>query len=229
QNQFGKNKDEISYQLTTIPDRAPDISLENFNDTTLYQFLVVGGSISDDYCLTRLNLNYRFTNPRTDQNGTGFTAKSLHFDPKQISQTYFHKWDITNLNLQPGDQLEYFVQVWDNDGFRGSKSTKTRTQTFKLPSRQDMKEELAANAQSVQSQLSQTLEKTLKQKEELNKTEDKFKVKKELTWQDKKQLQDLVDKKKQLERDLEALKQMNEQLNQKENRFDEKSQELAEK
>ncbi|MFC5270947.1 hypothetical protein [Adhaeribacter terreus] len=229
QNQYGENKDEISYQLTTIPDRAPDISLENFNDTTLYQFLVVGGSISDDYGLTRLNLNYRITNPRNGQTNSAYKAKAIHFDPQQVSQTYFHKWDITNLKLQPGDQLEYFVQVWDNDGLHGSKSAKTRTQTFKLPSRQDMKEELAANAKSVQSQLSQTLEQTLKQKEELNKTEDKFKLKKELTWQDKKQLQDLVDKKKQLEKDLEALQQMNDQLNKQENRFDEKSQELAEK
>lgn len=229
QNEFGKNKDEISYQLTSIPDRAPDISLENFNDTTLYQYLVVGGSISDDYGLTRLNLHYRISNSRNADKASAFKAKTIPFDPKQVSQTYFHKWDITNLNLQPGDQLEYFVQVWDNDGIHGSKSAKTRTQTFKLPSRQDMKEDISANAKSVQSQLSQTLEKTLKQKEELNKTEDKFKFKKELTWQDKKQLQDLVDKKKQLERDLEALKQMNDQLNQQENRFDEKSQELAEK
>ncbi len=229
QNQFGRNKDEISYQLTTIPDRAPDISLENFNDTTLYQFLVVGGSISDDYGLTRLNLHYRITNPRTGEGNSQYKAKPIHFDPQQVSQTYFQKWDIRSLNLQPGDQLEYFVQVWDNDGIHGNKASKTRTQTFKLPSRQDMKEEIAANAKSVQSQLSQTLEKTLKQKEELNKTEDKFKLKKDLTWQDKKQLQDLVDKKKQLERDLEALKEMNEQLTKQENRFDEKSIELAEK
>ncbi|HSI89564.1 MAG TPA: DUF4175 family protein [Adhaeribacter sp.] len=227
QNQHGRNKEDISYQLNTIPDRAPEISLENFNDTTFFQFLLVGGSVSDDYGLTRLNLHYRVSNPRNP--GTTFKAMALPLDRSQLSQTYYRKWDVRHLNLQPGDQLEYFVQVWDNDGIRGSKSAKTRTQTFKLPSREDLKEEMTANARSMQNQLSQTLEKTMQQKKELNKTEEKFKVKKDLTWQDKKQLQDLVDKKKQLERDLEALKQMNEQLTKQENRFDEKSMELAEK
>ena len=55
-NQYSSNQQKIRYFLDVIPDQRPEITLDQFQDTTLYQFLVLGGNVSDDYGLARLAL-----------------------------------------------------------------------------------------------------------------------------------------------------------------------------
>jgi hypothetical protein len=227
-NQHSTNKDQMTFLISSIPDRFPEISIENFEDTASYSYLVLGGNISDDYGLSRLQLHYRVTNDNTGAS-TKYRATALRFNPSQLSQTYYYQWNLENLKMAPGDRLEYYVQVWDNDGLHGAKSSRSRLFDFRIPTRQDLENEMATNAQSVQSQLSRSVEKAQKLKQELVKSEEKLKTKKDLTWQDKKQLENLLEKKKQLESDLESMKQMFEQLNQQQDRFQQKSPELAEK
>ncbi|GEO04313.1 ATPase [Adhaeribacter aerolatus] len=227
-NKYSQNKEQMNFLISSVPDRHPDISVENFRDTTTYAYLVLGGSVSDDYGLTRLNLHYRVTNDNNQKN-SGYRAVPLHFDRNQLSQTYYHQWNLNSLSLQPGDRLEYFVQVWDNDGVHGSKSSRTRLFDFKVPTRADLEREAASNAKSIQSQLSKSVEKSQQLRQELQKTDEKLKTKNNLNWQDKKQMENLLDKKKQLEQDIEAMKQLYEQLNKQQDRFDQKSPQLMEK
>ena len=39
-------------------------------------------------------------------------------------------WDLAELGLEPGDAVEYYFEVWDNDGVNGSKSTKSEKQNL---------------------------------------------------------------------------------------------------
>lgn len=227
QNKYSANKDQINYQLTTIPDRLPQITLEQFQDTALYSFTVLGGNVSDDYGLSRLALHYRISNDKKP--ATAFKAINFPIARQQASQTYYHQWNTAAYNLQPGDKLEYFMQVWDNDGIRGPKSARTSTFELKVPDKQDLQKELNSNAQSIASQLSKSIQKSSKLNEELAKSEDKMKTKRELTWQDKKQLEEMVQKKKQLEQDIEAMKEMYNELNKKQNMLSEQDKQLAEK
>ncbi|WP_026462390.1 DUF4175 family protein [Adhaeribacter aquaticus] len=227
-NKYSFNKDEMNFMISSIPDRSPDISMENFQDTATFSYLVLGGNINDDYGLTRLNLHYRIANDKAGRSGD-YKTIPLRFDPQQLSQTYYYQWDLDNLKLAPGDRLEYFVQVWDNDGVHGSKSARTHLFDFQIPTRRDIENEITANAKSMQGQLSKTAQKSQQIRQEIEKAEEKLKTKKELSWQDKKQIEDLMEKKKQLESDIQSMKQMFEQLNKQQERFNEKSPELAEK
>ncbi|QCR23987.1 DUF4175 family protein [Pontibacter sp. SGAir0037] len=226
-NEHSSNKEAISYQITTVPDRHPEISIEQFQDTALFTFLVVGGDVSDDYGLTRLALHYRITNETTPQ--ASYKSKALPLNTQQLSQTYYYQWNTASLNMQPGDKLEYFVQVWDNDGINGSKSARTRTFELKVPSKRELQKELDSNAQSVASQLSKSLQKSSQLKEEVAKSEEKMKTKRDLSWQDKKQMEDLVQKKKQLEQDIANMKELFDELNKKQNMMSEQDKQLAEK
>lgn len=227
-NAHSTNKDQMSFLISSIPDRFPEISIENFEDTASYTYLVLGGNISDDYGLSRLQLHYRISNDKTGTSSK-YQARGLRFNPSQLSQTYYYQWDLESLKLAPGDRLEYYVQVWDNDGLQGAKSSRSRLFDFRIPTRKDLETEMATNAQSVQSQLSRSVEKSHKLNQELARSQEKLKTKKELNWQDKKQLENLLEKKKQLENDLESMKQQFEQLNQQQERFQQQSPELAQK
>ena len=226
-NEHSTNKEEIAYQITTIPDRHPQITLEQFQDSSLYSFLVLAGEVSDDHGLTRLALHYKVTNDKSPQ--AKYKSQPLPLNKQQLSQTYYHQWNTASLNLAPGDKLEYFVQVWDNDGLNGPKSARTRTFELKVPSKRELEQELVSNAQSVESQLSKSLERSSKLKEELTRSEEKLKTKRDLNWQDKKQLEDLVGKKKQLEQDISSMKELFDQLNKKQNMLSEQDKQLAEK
>ncbi|OKL40824.1 DUF4175 family protein [Pontibacter flavimaris] len=226
-NEHSTNKEQISYQITTIPDRNPQISLEQYQDTALYSFMVLGGDVSDDYGLTRLALLYRISNSKNPQ--AKYKSQALPLNKQQLSQTYYHQWNTAALNLQPGDKLEYFVQVWDNDGIHGPKSARTRTYELKVPDKRELQKELDNNSQSVASQMSKTLERANQLEQELSRSEEKMKTKRDLNWQDKKQLEDLAAKKKQLEQDINSMKELFEELNKKQNMLNEPNKQLAEK
>lgn len=226
-NKHSINKEQINYQITAVPDRNPQISLEQHQDTALYSYLVLGGDVSDDYGLTRLALMYRISSSNSPQ--AKYKSQALPLNKQQLSQTYFYQWNTSALNLQPGDKLEYFVQVWDNDGIHGPKSARTRTFELKLPDKRELQKELDSNSQSVASQMSKTLERANQLERELSKSEEKMKTKRDLNWQDKKQLEELAAKKKQLEQDINSMKELFEELNKKQNMLQEPSEQLAEK
>ncbi|WP_439880841.1 DUF4175 family protein [Pontibacter sp. MBLB2868] len=227
QNEHSANKDPISYQITTIPDRLPQISLEQYQDTSLYTFLVLGGDVSDDYGLTRLALNYRISSNNSPQ--AKYKSIALPLNKQQLNQTYYYQWNTATLNLQPGDKVEYYVQVWDNDAINGPKSARTRSFQLKVPDKRELQKELNNNSQSVASQMSKTLEKATQLQKELSRSEEKMKMKRDLNWQDKKQIEDLMEKKKQLEQDISSMKELFKELNKKQNMLSEQDKQLAEK
>ncbi|UOQ66287.1 DUF4175 family protein [Hymenobacter volaticus] len=226
QNPASLNRDPIEYQLTAIPDQIPEITLESFSDTTSLRYLALGGSVRDDYGLSRLQLHYRITSK--GRPNAAFQARALPLTGN-TAQTYAYQWDLRPLKMQPGDRLEYFVQVWDNDGVHGPKSAKTRAAEFRLPSRQELREQLNSQSESVQSQLSKSAEQSKKLERELAKSQDKLKTKRDLNFQDRKQLQDMLEQKQQMDQQMADMKKMFDELTQKQDELDPKSQELAEK
>ncbi|QJX46792.1 DUF4175 family protein [Hymenobacter taeanensis] len=227
QNSFSPNRDPIQYQLTVIPDQAPEITLESFQDTTSLRFLALAGNVRDDYGFSRLQLHYRVLSKARPNAAYQTRALPLSSGP---NQSYAHQWDIRPLGLKPGDRLEYFVQVWDNDGVHGPKSARSRAAEFRLPSRTEMRQQMASQSQAVQSQLSQSKEQSKKMERELAKAEDKLKVKRDLNFQDRKQLKDMLDQKQQMDQALDELRKQFEQLQEQQNQLNpEKNDELAEK
>ena len=226
-NAASLNRDPIEYQITAIPDQVPEITLEAFSDTTSLRYLALGGNLRDDYGFTRLQLHYRVSAGKANP-AAGYKTRTLPLQSGP-AQAYAYQWDLSGLNMKPGDRLEYFVQVWDNDGVKGPKSARTRSAEFRLPARKELREQLNTQSQSVQNQLSKSAEQSKKLERELAKTEDKLKTKRELNFQDRKQLQDMLEQKQQMDQQLADMKKMFEEMNQRQDQLDPKSQELAEK
>ncbi|AMM50889.1 hypothetical protein TH61_06385 [Rufibacter sp. DG15C] len=226
-NQYSTNKEQINYQVTVIPDRAPEITLEQFRDSVLFSYLVVGGNISDDYGFSRLALHYKVS--RAGKVSGGYQAISVPFNRNISTQAYFHQFNLKPLRLQPGDKVEYFVQVTDNDQIPSPKSARTSTFLFTYPDPNQLQKSIDATSQKVQSQLKSSLSKAEELKKSLEQNEEKTKLKRELSFQDKKALQELAEKKKALQEDLSSLQELNDQLNQQQERFSPENEKIAEK
>ena len=228
QNKFSANKDGISYYLNVIPDKYPSIALEQYKDSTLYNYLVLGGNIGDDYGISSLKVNYKVV--REGQPApNAYRNIALPVSPNQAIQSFYYQWQTDTLRLQPGDKIEYYVQVWDNDGVNGPKSAQTNVQNYAIPSKQAIENEIDKSIEKTDAALDKALEKTKKLREELAALENRLRNKKEIDFQDKKQAEDLIKKRQELMDEIQQLQQQNKATNEKQQRFDQPKQEMSQK
>src|SRR5690606_18784802 len=89
ENENSKNKEPIRYTIDVIKDQFPKINLEAFNDTTLFNYMVLGGNISDDYGLTRLRVFYQIENVSDGKKPSQFKSFSIPISGGQPNQSYY--------------------------------------------------------------------------------------------------------------------------------------------
>lgn len=218
------NKEKIEYTISSIPDQYPNIDLEQFKDTVNYNFVVIAGNITDDYGFTNLSIHYK-----TNSNAA-YKVIPIRISKSQLSQSYYYKWSLENLNLEPGQKLEYFVKVTDNDGFNSPKSSKTDIFQLKIPSSEAIAQEVEKSMDKSESTVDKTLDKALELKKNLKKLEDKLKGKKTLSYEDKKQIDELLKQQEEFKNAVENMQKEAENAFEKKKRFDKsENQELAEK
>lgn len=226
ENEKSKNKDQISYSIATIKDQPPQIIVDNLRDSILFKSILLGGALSDDYGITELRLNYQIIKGSQSQ-----SAKTIPIPlaSARNQQNFFYRWPVDSLQLQPGDKLTYHLQVWDNDGVNGRKSTRSSDYIFSLPGEEELKAEVSKSQQAAQSKIDQSLQKAKDLKQSIDEAQEKLKGKRALDWQDKKMLEDLVEQKQKLDQAIKDLQKENSLLEQKKESFSEESERIKEK
>ncbi|MCD8540258.1 MAG: hypothetical protein LRY55_11155 [Leadbetterella sp.] len=200
------NADPINYFINVIPDRYPQISFEQISDSSLYNYIGIGGTISDDYGISDFRFAYRKANEKN------FQLIQIPFNKSSLSQTFFYQVDLNTLGLQKNDQLEYYLIVTDNDGVNGKKSTKSALLTFNMPSSEEYAQDVEKEVNKTQDKFEDLVKKSKDYKKELSALENELKKKKETDFQDKKDLERLINKKEELNRELQALKDQLQEL-----------------
>lgn len=222
-NEFGKNREPISYRIEVIPDEYPQISLEQHQDTALFSYIVLGGNISDDYGISALMIKYRIGK------GDNFSSINIPFQRSSTNQSYYMYWNIDSLAIKNGQKMEYFVQVWDNDGINGRKSTQTGVYEIKVPSLEELNKMVSESSDAAETQLEKSLEESKELNEDLKNVEDRLKGKKNLNWEDKKALEELLEQKEKIEEEIKNLQKQNQDYNEKSERFQKKNETLKKK
>ncbi len=228
QNQYSSNKQDIAYFMEVIPDQHPEITLEQMQDTVLYKFLVLGGNLSDDYGLSNLALYYKLEQPDDNTKEDDYRRVDIGINKNQNKQSYYYQWQLDSANLKPGDQIRYFLRVWDNDGVNGHKSSKTATYTFSIPDQKAIQENLAKSAAQTQSEIGKNVQKATELSKQIEDAQQKLKGKKELNWQDKQMLEDLLKKREEVEKALKELKEQSQNNNLKQDEFSESDKRIQE-
>lgn len=219
--------DPIRYNLHVVKDQYPSIQVEEFRDSTLMEEIKFGGSLSDDYGLNKLQLQY--TIKGKDKTTLKKGVKPVGIELNKTSQTFYFTWRIDSIHIDAGQELEYYLEVFDNDGVNGSKSTKSQLFTWKLPSIEELDQELKSASSSASNQFQDVAKQAKQLQKEMQQLEERLKTKKQLSWQDKKAMEEMVKKNQALEKELEQLKENFKKLQEKQDKFDPASQELAEK
>lgn len=221
ENEHSQNKDSIAYNINVIKDEFPKVSVDTYNDTTLFAFIVLNGLISDDYGISNLEFVYKKNDIQN--------SFAIPFNKNLISQNYFYQWKLDTLDIKEGESIEYFVRVWDNDGFNGRKPTQSATYAFKLPEQKEIKEKLDKQAQGAKKELDQSLEEVRDLNKQIEEIQNDLKSKENLNWQENKKINDLIKQKEKLEEAIDKISQQNKDLSKKQERFNKPNPQLQEK
>ncbi len=208
--------DSVAYTITVIPDLHPQISVEEFKDSTNTKLAFFAGDASDDYGLSSLTFNYQLKKAKGGQ----MPMNAIKMDKTAGKQTqYSYTWDMSNLELQPGDEVSYYFEVLDNDGVNGAKSARTGLMQYKMPTLDEFRQQQADNSSEIKKDLEKALKESDKVREELKKLRDKVLQKKELDWQTRKEMEKLLERQKQLNQQIDQAKQNLEQNNKQQEEF----------
>jgi hypothetical protein len=221
------NADSVAYTITVIPDLNPQISVEEFKDSTNRNQIFFAGEASDDYGLNNLTFNYQVKKAKGGQ--LPMNTYKIEKTPGKQAQ-YQHAWEIQDLNLEPGDEMNYYFEVFDNDAVNGAKSARTQVMQYRVPTLQEFRQEQAANSEEVKKNLEKALKESIKVQEDIKKLRDKVLQKKELDWQSRKELERLMNRQQQLQTEIEqAKKSFDENVDQQKDMNQPKSEELLQK
>lgn len=222
-NKNVSNKNILQYQVSVIPDQYPSINVNQYNDSLTGDFVLFTGEAGDDYGVSAVAMHY---------NISGKNGKRSGRVPMKITAGTFtqfdHFLDVQDLNLAPGDKLQYYFTACDNDAVNGSKCAKSSIFTFNKPTE--------AQLDSITKQEQKEINKDLKDANKENKKVDKqiedikedLLNKKSLDWQDQKKIEQLVNKNQSIQKQIE---QVQKKFQQSQNKNEEKqySDELKEK
>jgi hypothetical protein len=226
-NPESKNRDRITYDVSVIKDQHPQIGVSNYRDSVLYQRVILGGTVADDYGVTELTLHYKIV----DKNQAEVLKRAIRIpiSNNQLQQNFFYNWSLDSLDLNPGESIEYFLQVWDNDGVNGRKSSRSSSYTFAVPTHEDLVAEISKSQNQTEKTIDQSVKKANKLQDQIEQANQKLKGKQSLDWQDKKMLDDILQQKKSIDQAVEQLKEQNELLDEKKDAFTEQNERIKEK
>jgi hypothetical protein len=216
----------IDYTIEVIKDKYPEIILKPINDSIYFSQVAIAGEITDDYGFSSLQLFYTKRKANIIQK-TG--AIYLPFNSDSRNQKYFKVWEVDSLLNEEGSTLEYYVAVSDNDGFNGAKTTKSETYQFKLPSKEKLEEEIRSTSQNVDNQLDKTIKSSERNNQKLEELEQVLKTKRNLNWEDKKLLEEILQEQERRKAELQSIKSKLEKNQAKRDRFNKNDTELQDK
>ncbi|RYD73782.1 MAG: DUF4175 domain-containing protein, partial [Sphingobacteriales bacterium] len=229
-NKYLQSADSIQYMVNVVADAYPSIRVESEQDSTRLKNLYFTGEITDDYGFSGLQFKYRFV--KSDDSAKmrqPEQRQSLAIAKGKFLQSFYHFFDLNTLNIAPGDELEYYFEVWDNDGVNGAKSARSQKLAFRAPSLKEIEKNTASNNKELENKMESAIRDAAKLQKQMADTRQKLMDKKNMDWQDKKQIDDILKKQQELENKIEEIqKDYQKNINQQ-NEFKQIDKELLEK
>ena len=218
QNKYMTGKDTLTDEVTVIKDMYPDIYVQSQQDSAYHDRIYFKGNIKDDYGFTKLQFVYS----KLDKDGkvlVSHVTVPIKIQNNVTIQDFYYYFDQNMFQLNPGEQLEYYFQVFDNDGVNGAKSTKSTVQSYKVRTMDEIENDLSKSEEQTRSDYSDLLKESSDLAKEIEKMQQKMRQEKELSWQDKKNLEKLMKDYQKLQDQINELKQKQQNHNQVENQY----------
>ena len=206
QNDWNQTIEPLSFSVDVLPDAYPDIRVESF-DEQLSTDVYFSGLVTDDYGFSRLTFNCTVKEP-IEKN----IVKTVPLDLKQTRSSFFYQFNMDSLGIMPGQNMEVYFVVWDNDGFHGPKSKRSETFTYYKPSESALDSIANQQSEDIMERLQEKSQEADKLQDEIEKMLQDLIQKKDLDWSDKEKMKDLLEKQQQIQDEWNKLQEEQEKL-----------------
>ncbi len=209
-NEFEK----LSYQIATIKDQYPTISVQIAPDSLKLKSKMMIGQVADDHGLSKLQVVFY---PKGNPNAVRKANLAIN---KQAVDQFIYSFP-NGLSIEEGVNYEYYFEVFDNDVVNNYKSTKSSVFLhYELTEEQKEDKQLQEQNENINS-LEKSLQNQEKQISELDKLQKMNKEKSTLDFKDQKKVEDFINRQKQQD---EMMKEFTKKLTENLEEFNPKSQ-----
>lgn len=185
-NEFEK----LSYQIATIKDQYPTISVQIAPDSLKLKSKMMIGQVADDHGLSKLQVVFY---PKGNPNAVRKANLAIN---KQAVDQFIYSFP-NGLSIEEGVNYEYYFEVFDNDVVNNYKSTKSSVFLhYELTETQKEDKQLQEQNENINS-LEKSLQNQEKQISELDKLQKMNKEKSNLDFKDQKKVEDFINRQKQ--------------------------------
>lgn len=185
-----KHHEKLQYQLTTVKDQHPTISVGTAPDSLNLKDEIIVGQVSDDYGLTKLQVVYY---PQDNPDA----AKRVNLPVKKQAYDRFFYTFPQGLDITPGVNYEYYFEVFDNDAVHNYKSSKSSVFSKRELTQDEKQDKILQEQNSNINSLEKTIKNQDKQIDELENLRKLGKEKTDLDFKDQKKIQDFINRQKQ--------------------------------
>ena len=196
-NSLVKNSDSASYRINVIADEPPTITVDERPDSVSMKAIYFTGRIQDDHGFSSLMFYYNVGSPG-DKNQKTF-AKPVKADLSQPQSNFFYFWNLKDLGIKPGDQVSYYFEVADNDNVTGPNRVRSAERTLNVPDAQEINKQLNEGTQAVKQKMQSAIKLAGQVEHDSQKLNELLLNKNDLSFDEKKQIADLLQKKKDLD------------------------------
>jgi len=213
------NASPISYRISVTQDAAPTISILSPEpladlDDDRRAFLLL--HLTDDFGFSDATLHYRLAESRFGAVSDSFSVLDLPLaEPYLLDQEMPVDWDIASmpeLDPVPGDVIEYFVEVRDNDVISGRKSAQSRVQRVRMPSLAEQYQSIDAVEDDAEDSIEDLMEQAEKAREEFDELRKQLLQNPDPDFEDERALEKLQEQQQKMDEAVNALTQKMEEL-----------------
>lgn len=222
--------EKLGFSVRVIQDEYPKIEVRSNLDSIADKTRFFAGQISDDYGLKKLQVVY-YDQSRPENKKT----QEIDIQSKNL-QTFLYEFPDSLLTAK-GVFYELYFEVFDNDGVNGSKKATSKKFSFKNKTDNEVQQELLEEQRDYINKLENTIQNQQKQQKELDEIQKNLKNKKEVNWNDKKRIENFIQRQEQykemmerqtdkMQENLDEKKELNETLQNKKDELKKRIEEL---
>lgn len=200
-----KTDDPLVYSIEVFQDNAPSLDVvDPGGDTELprNQHLDVSFIASDDYGVRSAAIYYRRSG-EADYTRVGVPLGDQR-DRREVATAY--PWDLSSASLFPGNYIEYYVEVADNNVVTGPGVTRSRTYQIVVPTMAQLYDKVKDEEARRGDMMDQAIKDSREFRERLQKITREFIKTEKMEWSQKKEIDSAMEKQSQVEEKLDDIK-----------------------
>ena len=176
----------LAKSIEVIPDKKPVVNLSTIEDSLYFRFKVLQLQVADDYGISRVNMHFDLRRKGASKSLT--FVRSIPYPRGMANFSTDFIWRIDSLQMGAGDQLQYFIEAFDNDGLHGSKVGRSEKIIWEYPSAQKLLSITTEKVDKIEEQVKISLDKAREMKQDLAEINQRILLNKELNEQSIKEL-----------------------------------------